>query len=91
MPAEKVGDASAYADSFRLLLELKLPSRRRRRSIVPPRAEFDLAGDDPEVEVVHEVAIAAHLAELASRGPDPLAIDDLVIAVAHGLDLSAVF
>jgi hypothetical protein len=37
------------------------------------------------------VAIAAHLAELASRGPDPLAIDDLVIAVAHGLDLSAVF
>src|SRR5262249_47750460 len=61
------------------------PPRRRRRPIVSQRAKFDLAFDDPEIEIMHETTIAAHLAELALLRPNPLTVDDLVIAPSHRL------
>src|SRR5215831_11027952 len=68
-----------------LLLKFESPPRRRRRPIVSQRAKFDLAFDDPEIEIMHETAIAAHLAELALLRPNPLTVDDLVIAPSHRL------
>src|ERR1700751_6140969 len=41
----------------------ELPARRRRRAVVPPCAKLDLAVDNAEVEIVHEMTVAAHFTE----------------------------
>jgi hypothetical protein len=70
-----------------IALEFELPAGGRGRSVVSCRAELDLTIDNSEVEIMYQVTVAAHLAKLALLGPDPFAIDDLVIAISHRSDL----